>query len=534
MKASHSSSSTNLLLPSAPSGATFFLPRGGREPSRSRCYPAPVDAIASLTPGLGPDPLSALAEPPSGASMVEVRLDMFPGLDLAAAVSSSRLPVLATLRSAAEGGEGPNDPTLRREILRRARDAGAALLDLEADRDLELLSSLGLEPERVVLSWHDPVSTPPDLERVAERLMSTSARWVKVVSTARSVRDLSSVLGLHRVFNRGKQEKRRLLTFAMGHVGLASRYLSPLLGPPLTYVAWPGSTAAAPGQLTLSQLEHVVGHLRGAPQRLYGVIGVDVAHSLSPALHSAGYVHFGLPFAFLPISVPDPAELELVFQPVGETCFDRLGLPVHGWAVTAPYKGRAAEAATRSAPRVQTAWAANTLLLRKDQILADNTDADGVVGALLAAGVQPQGRPALIQGTGGAARGAAVGLHLAGAQVAVRGRDDNRTRSTAKALGVGWLAPGTSPPEDGILVNATPLGTSTGDVLPFAKEEVDRAAVVVDFVYGEGTPTLAAFASLSGIPYIDGREVLLYQGIAQFAAMTGQVVPSQVMRRGLT
>lgn len=466
--------------------------------------------------------------------MVEVRLDLLPGLEIAAAVSRSPLPVLATLRSTAEGGMGPDDPSLRSEILRRARDAGAALLDLEAERDLDLVRSLGLEPERVVASWHDPDSTPADLEGVAERMMSMPARWVKVVPTARSLRDLVSLLALHRTHNNVKPVQRRLLTFAMGSVGLPSRYLCPLLGPPLTYVAWSDAAAAAPGQLTMHALERVVGHLHGAPQQLFGVVGADVSGSSSPRLHATGYAHFGLPFAFLPVSIPDPDELQLVFQPLGETCFDKLGLAVHGWAVTSPYKGRAAEAATVSAPRVKTARAANTLLLRGGHILAENTDADGVVGALHASDLPPEGRFALVQGTGGAARGAAVGLHLAGAQVAFRGRDDERTRSTARTLGVGWLAPGEPAPGGSILVNATPLGTGADDALPFSEEEIERAAAVLDLPYGDGIPRLANLASQAGVPYIDGREVLLHQGIAQFAAMTGRVAPREVMRSGLT
>ena len=493
-----------------------------------------MDAIASLTPRVAHDPLVAIGKPPAGVSMVEIRLDLLPGMDVSAAISSSPLPVLATLRSTAEGGRGPDDPSLRRQVLARARNAGAALIDLEADRDLGLLNSLGLEPERVVLSWHDPSSTPADLETVAERLMSTPARWIKVVPTAGSLRDLASVLSLHLTHNRQKPEKRRLLTFAMGSVGLASRYLSPLLGPPLTYVAWPGASAAAPGQLTLRQLERVVGHLHGAPQRLFGVIGADVSGSLSPNLHATGYAHFGLPFAFLPVSIPDPDELQLVFQPLGETFLDKLGLAVHGWAVTVPYKGPAAEAATVSAPRVRTAWAANTLLLRKGQILAENTDADGVVGALRAAGLQPEGRSALVQGTGGAARGAAVGLHLAGAQVALRGRSHERTRSTASALGVDWLAPDQPVSQGSILVNATPLGTGADDTLPFSVDEVSRADAVLDLVYGDAIPRMCDLASRAGVPYIDGREVLLHQGIAQFAAMTGRVVPREILRKGLT
>ena len=216
-------------------------------------------------------------------------MDLFPGLDVRAAVAACPLPLLATLRSTTEGGRGPDDASQRRESLRAARDGGAALLDLEHDRDSDLIRTLGLGPEQVVLSWHSPDGTPEDLGRIAGSMLESPARWVKVIPSSTNVADLAAVLGLHRRYNGLPRHKRRLLTFGMGTAGLASRYLAPLLGPPFGYAAWDGSAPAAPGQLSIAQTEAVIGHLDGPPQRLYGVVGADVSRSLSPALHGAGY-----------------------------------------------------------------------------------------------------------------------------------------------------------------------------------------------------------------------------------------------------
>jgi len=132
----------------------------------------------------------------------------------------------------------------------------------------------------------------------------------------------------------------------------------------------------------------------------------------------------------------------------------------------------------------------------------------------------------VVQGTGGAARAVAVGLDLAGANVRLRGRDDARTCQVADAIGVGWLRSGEAPLPDSLLVNATPLGASQDDPLPFAEREVEGSAAVVDMVYGNHTPPLAAAA---GSRYVDGRAVLACQGFAQFAAFTGQLPPKEAM-----
>jgi shikimate dehydrogenase/3-dehydroquinate dehydratase type I len=441
--------------------------------------------------------------------------------------------VLATLRSRAEGGEGPDDPITRAEIIGAVRNSGAALLDLEFDRDTSLVRELGLAPEQTILSWHDPHGTPKELSIVAGRMMEARARWIKVVPTANNVEDLVAVLALHGQFNGGSVRERRLLTFAMATHGLASRYLAPLLGPPIGYAAWSDETPAAPGQLSIHRTEAAIGHLHGPPQRRYGVVGGDVSGSLSPLRHGAGYRGLDLPYLLVPVSVSASAELTDLFGPRGTTPFGRIGLEAHGWAVTTPYKAAAAAAADQHAPRVLRAGAANTLILGEQRVMAENTDADGVVGSLISLGFDPQGRTAVVQGTGGAARGAAVGLHLAGANVILRGRSAERTRETAETTEIGWCEPGEGVPDEAILVNATPVGRDAGEASPFHEKEIAAAAAVVDMVYGGHTTDLIARARELELPAADGREVLLHQGVAQFAAFTQRIPPKEAMRDAL-
>jgi 3-dehydroquinate dehydratase/shikimate dehydrogenase len=492
-----------------------------------------MEWIVTLTPEAATDPMAAIADPPAGASIVELRLDLFPGIDVGAAIGACPLPLLATLRSSAEGGEGPDDAVIRAGIIRAARDAGAALLDLEYRRDASLVNDLGLAPEQTILSWHDSTGTPDELTEVAGSLFDSPARWIKVVPSATRVADVVAVLDLHRQFNASRSSERRLMTFAMGIPGLASRYLAPLLGPPIAYAAWNDKAPAAPGQLSIDRIEAVIGHLDGAPQRIYGVVGSDVSASLSPILHAAGYHSLSLPFVLLPVSVPDADELVDLFAPQGMTPFDRVGLGARGWAVTTPYKGQAAAAADHHAPRVLRARAANTLILGENQVIAENTDADGVVGSLVSLGLESPGRAAIVQGTGGAARGAAIGLHLAGANVTLRGRSAENTRQTAEAMEIEWCGPDEPAPEGAVLVNATPVGREPGKAPPFSEQEIEGASAVVDMVYGDHTTELVARARELGLPVADGREVLLHQGIAQFAAFTQKVPPKEAMREAL-
>jgi len=492
-----------------------------------------MEWIASVTSSSSEGLSAVMNNPPESVDIVEIRLDLLGETEISAAVAASPLPVLGTYRSQEEGGQGSNDPAQRRNVLRNAIESGVHLIDLEWSRDRHLIHEFGLPPERVILSWHDNEGTPRNLNEISAAMLAEPVALVKIIPTAKTLGDLERILRLSTVVvTPSANDRSRLIAFGMGPIGVPSRYLAPLLGAPFGFGAWDPNQPAASGQKTPQWMKAAVGHLKGPPRRLFGVVGSDVTSSLSPALHGSAFAACGFPDLLIPISVPDPAELDLLFQLFGETLFDRLNLPVHGWAVTTPFKVIAAEAATLVVPRVRRSGAANTLLLKKGQIIAENTDADGVVGSLTAGGVQLAGASALVQGTGGAARGAAVGLDLAGADVLIRGRDGETTRRTAEEIDVGWCHPDEKPDAQ-ILINATPLGRTAGDPPPFSVTEIETAAAVVDMVYGEEKTALVVMAEDAGILVIDGRTMLAFQGMAQFAAFTTTPPPRDAMLKAV-
>ncbi|MCW8985893.1 MAG: hypothetical protein OQK55_11150, partial [Thermoanaerobaculales bacterium] len=80
---------------------------------------------------------------------------------------------------------------------------------------------------------------------------------------------------------------------------------------------------------------------------------------------------------------------------------------------------------------------------------------------------------------------------------------------------------------------ATPVGSDARQAGPFHEKEIAVAAAVVDMVYGGHTTELIAHARELELPAADGREVLLHQGVAQFAAFTQRVPPKDAMRAAL-
>lgn len=487
-----------------------------------------MEIVATFVPTGDGDPADAVAHAPAGATTVELRADLLgPETALGRLIAAAGVPVIVTLRSRAEGGQGPDDPAARRRFFTGAAALPAALFDLEAARDIGLLDAV-VPRDRVILSAHFTEGVPGDLEERAAALLAAGTRMVKIVPHARRLEDVAAVLRLAHALDRGSRAERRATVFAAGEVGRPTRLLAPLLGAPLAYAAWAPGRAGAAGQYLPGELEALIGHLAGRPRRVFGVVGAAVGASLSPAMHAAAYRALGLPNAFVPLSAREAAELDGLLAPAGESWLDAVGLPAGGFAVTMPWKAEAARRCTLLAPRAERAAAANTVLPRRGKLLGDCTDIDGITRVLVDAGVQLAGARALVLGAGGAARAAVVALQLAGAEAAIAARDAEQAGEQGRRLGVA-----VAEPEAGdrcsLAINATPAG-ALGETSPWLERlRLPAGSVVVDLPYGDAPTFLEQLAARRGWRYASGREVLLYQAVSQFAAMTGVAPPVRAM-----
>jgi shikimate dehydrogenase len=202
-------------------------------------------------------------------------------------------------------------------------------------------------------------------------------------------------------------------------------------------------------------------------------------------------------------------------------------LPASGYRganVTIPHKLAAHALADERTPAAAAIGAANTLTFEDGRVLADNTDAGGLLDAL---GEEVHGRTALVLGAGGAGRAAVWALRDAGAEVAVWNRTPERARELAAEMGVAHAERPNRPAD--VLVNATSLGLH-GEDLP-AELEPQPAAVVVDLVYGDEPTALCRWAEAHGARVVEGLEVLVRQGARSLERWTGRAAPLEVMRR---
>jgi shikimate dehydrogenase len=252
-----------------------------------------------------------------------------------------------------------------------------------------------------------------------------------------------------------------------------------------------------------------------------GVCGWPVAHSRSPQMQNAALAAAGLD-DWRYLRLPLPPEL---FE---ETVRALPAAGFRGVNVTIPHKLAALALADEASEAARAIGAANTLTFEGGRILAENTDAPGLLAAL---GEPVTGRTALVLGAGGAGRAAAWALRSAGADVALWNRTGERARELAASLGVRVVESGV-PAE--IVVNCTSVGLHDGDApfkaLPIDADELGAGSLVVDMVYRAGGTSLLEAARTRGARVVDGLEVLVAQGAVSFERWTGKEAPREAMR----
>ncbi|BBY61362.1 shikimate dehydrogenase [Mycolicibacterium sarraceniae] len=262
--------------------------------------------------------------------------------------------------------------------------------------------------------------------------------------------------------------------------------------------------------------------------RKAAVLGSPVAHSKSPLLHLAAYRALGLAdwtYERLECTADELPRLLRGFGPEWV-----------GVSVTMPGKFAALQFADERTERAELVGSANTLVRTDHGWRADNTDIDGVAGAL---GHVRRLRHAIVLGSGGTAPAAIVALADLGAievTVVARNRDKAaRLLDLGAAVGVTVAfcdltdprLPQLAAAADG-LVSTVPANAAASYAGVFA-----RAPVLLDAIYDPWPTLLATAVQEAGGEVISGVQMLLHQAFSQVEQFTGHPAPREQMAAAL-
>lgn len=254
-------------------------------------------------------------------------------------------------------------------------------------------------------------------------------------------------------------------------------------------------------------------------------------------MHNAAFRAVGRDACYLAFGVPEQDVLAVVrgFQAAG----------VVGLNVTVPHKEQALALADQATARAQAVGAANVLAFRKDGILADNTDGDGFLRALAAAGVNLAGKTVLMLGAGGAARAVAAACAAGGAsRLVVANRSPARGEALLAQVPLGATAGILTPlasveewlPHAQVIIQATSLGLKDDDPLPLPPElwsKIEPGTVAMDLLYKRGGTPFVHQAAAQGLTALDGRAMLVWQAALSWEVWFGEMGPAEVMAEAL-
>jgi len=484
-----------------------------------------------------------------GADLVEFRLDYvlakedWPG----ALITESPLPCIATCRPAWEGGFYEGDEGERLALL---LELPAAYLDIELRAFLDsprLREDLARAQQAVILSTHDFETRPADLwQRVEAMINAASCRVMKLAWRARSLRDNLEA------FELTGQKHKPTVAVCMGEMGLASRILAPKFGGLICFAAIDEEAATAPGQPTLEQCVNLYRLKSIGPRtRVFGVVGHPVAHSMSPAIHNAGFAERGVDAVYLPMPIAPG------YEPFKATVGSWLAvenLHFSGASVTIPHKENllrfVRESGGEIEPLAESIGAANTLTIREDgSLYAFNTDYDAALDAVCAGmGIERDelsGVRVAVIGAGGAARAIVAGFASCGATVVVYNRTVEKAEQLAQRFNGRTGKVVAAPLESlcksccNVTINCTPIGMhpetdrSPLDTDP-PFEGWGPGSVVFDTIYNPIETKLLRDARAAGSVTVSGLDMFVRQAGGQFESWTRRPAPLATFHRVAT
>ncbi|CAO3594522.1 unnamed protein product [Absidia cylindrospora] len=492
-----------------------------------------------------------LAEICEGSDAVELRVDLlqqqesekpdiksyieYVGEQLAILRRHISIPVIYTVRSKGQAGTFSDvDEAGMFDLLAWGMRWGCEYIDVETIWSRSAIESLLVNKgESLVLaSWHDVLrQTPWDSKAIQVKydLAEQYGDLIKLVGVATSLQDNMDLETFRTACK--QRDGKPLIAINMGAAGQLSRVINDCFTP-ITHAALPHK--AAPGQLSLAEIyraRHLIGLL---PAQRFWLLGTPIQHSMSPTLHNTGFDVLGLPhhYGLRECHMLEYAEDALLNDPA-----------FGGASITIPHKVAIMKYLDQVTDNAKVIGAVNTVSVRYvdngsgekvRQLVGDNTDFVGImrrVQPLMLDANQPP-EQGLVIGSGGTARAGLYALYKMGIRkiylwnrTVAKARELQKTFATLFDIHVLESLEGEEAAsiEPGVIVSTVPA--DSGILLPEAMYGGIRG-IICDMAYKPRRTKLLLQAERKGWSCVEGIEVLISQGIAQFEIWTGKHAPA--------
>lgn len=276
--------------------------------------------------------------------------------------------------------------------------------------------------------------------------------------------------------------------------------------------------------------------------KVLALIGSPISHSGSPAMYNYSFERLGIDYTYVAWDIKEKDV---------QQALDAMRLfQMPGGNVTMPDKIAAARYVEELSDAARMVGAVNTIVNQDGRLIGHITDGIGFNENLKDHGVEITGKKVVIAGGGGAATAIQVQMALDGVkELSIFNRNDEfypRSLQTAETIrkevpdcvvhvydldNKTQLAKEVE--EADILVNATIVGMKPlqdCSILDGLEECLHEDLVVADTVYNPLETRLLQQASEKGCLTVNGKGMLLWQGVAAFELFTGQKMPVQEVK----
>lgn len=290
-----------------------------------------------------------------------------------------------------------------------------------------------------------------------------------------------------------------------------------------------------------------------AKTSIYGIIGYPLGHTLSPAMHNAGYEAAGINAIYLPFPMKNIINIKYSMKQFG----------IKGLSVTIPHKIHIKRALDQIDPLAIQVGSINTILWGKSGLLTGySTDGAGAVDAIRHHGFKVAGKSILVIGSGGSARSIIFSLlKESPKKLGILARNIHTTRSIVRGVRslrkypeIEIIYSGDKKPPKikhkyehmltdpeiigayDLIIQTTPMGMSghpDAAKSPLSPDYLNKDQVVFDIVYNPEITPFTKLAQKKKLDVIPGYKMLLHQGARQFELFTGVAAPVAVMEKAL-
>lgn len=245
------------------------------------------------------------------------------------------------------------------------------------------------------------------------------------------------------------------------------------------------------------------------------ILGDPIEHSKSPVFQNAAFQHLNINAIYLAMKIEKNHFNEVV---AGLKKMDLLGMNV-----TVPYKFDIMEFIDESSSDVKAIKSVNTIEVKNNQWIGHNTDWYGVFKTLENNKINKNVK-VLIIGAGGAAPGAIYGVKRYGvSDISITNRTMSKTDNVCKIFD---------------FVNPVDFNNISKNIKDYSLVINSTTQEFKDLIHNQYNETiyfdLKYWHTNTNIKnFIDGKDMLIYQGAKSFEIWTGKEAPIDVMKRAL-